>query len=192
MPLTRMLAARPERAGLWLALLIGVQILCTLFFLGDVLVDLGEDEGTLWHLVPEIGATLGLVVGIAVEAAVLMSLLRRQAHMAQSLGIAAGALADVMQGHFRRWGLTPSEQDVAAFTIKGFSIAEIATLRGSAEGTVKTHLNAIYRKAGVQGRGQLVSLLIEDLLQAPLLPADRQKIAESAPSGAGGGGVVAD
>jgi DNA-binding NarL/FixJ family response regulator len=35
---------------------------------------------------------------------------------------------------------------------------------------VKTHLNAIYRKAGVQGRGQLVSVLIEDLLNAPLVP----------------------
>jgi DNA-binding CsgD family transcriptional regulator len=58
---------------------------------------------------------------------------------------------------------------VAAFTIKGFTIAEIAALRGSAEGTVKTHLNAIYRKAGVQGRGQLVSLLIEELLGGPLL-----------------------
>ena len=84
--------------------------------------------------------------------------------------MAAGALAELMEDYFRQWALTPSEADVAAFTIKGYSIAEIATLRGSAEGTVKTHLNAIYRKAGVQGRGQLVSLLIEDLLNGPLVP----------------------
>lgn len=159
------------RGGL-LVLLIAFQILCTLFFMGDVMVDLEEQESSLWHLAPELGATLGLVIGIAVETLVLLALLRRQAQMQKSLGVAAGALADLMQAYFRQWGLTPSEQDVAAFTIKGYSIAEIAELRGSAEGTVKTHLNAIYRKAGVPGRSQLVSLLIEDLLNEPLIDGD--------------------
>ena len=70
----------------------------------------------------------------------------------------------MLDAHYLQWGLTPSEADVATFTIKGCSIAEIARLRGSAEGTVKTHLNAIYRKSGLSGRGQLASLLIEDLL----------------------------
>jgi DNA-binding CsgD family transcriptional regulator len=98
--------------------------------------------------------------------------LRRQETMARGLGVAAGALSDLMEGYFRDWGLTSAEQDVAAFTIKGYSIAEIAELRGSAEATVKTHLNAIYRKAGVPGRGQLVSLLIEDLMRAPLMPSE--------------------
>ena len=41
---------------------------------------------------------------------------------------------------------------MAWFTIKGLSIAEIARLRGTSEGTVKAHSNAIYRKAGVSGR----------------------------------------
>jgi hypothetical protein len=65
--------------------------------------------------------------------------------------------------------LTPSEQDVATFLIKGCDIAEIARLRGSAEGTVKAHLNAIYRKADVSGRAALVSILIEDLMSQPLI-----------------------
>ena len=89
--------------------------------------------------------------------------------MQQSLTVAATALSDLMQGYFDSWGLTPTEQDVAAFTIKGCSIAEIATLRGSAEGTIKTHLNAIYRKSGVTGRAQLVSFLVDDLLHTPLI-----------------------
>ena len=42
-------------------------------------------------------------------------------------------------------------------------------MRGSAEGTVKAHLNAIYRKAGVQGRGALLSMLVKDLMQEPLI-----------------------
>ena len=49
-------------------------------------------------------------------------------------------------------------------------LSEVAEIRGSAEGTVKAHLNAIYRKAGVQGRNGLMSLLIEDLMGAPLVP----------------------
>lgn len=153
-----------------LVLLIIFQVVCTAFFVFDVVHDLTEGGVKILHLVPEMLATLGLIVGLVFEVRSLMALLRRQAHMEKSLGVAAGALAELMEDYFRQWALTPSEADVAAFTIKGYSIAEIATLRGSAEGTVKTHLNAIYRKAGVQGRGQLVSLLIEDLLNGPLVP----------------------
>jgi DNA-binding NarL/FixJ family response regulator len=151
-----------------LAALIFFQGLCALYFIYDVLRDVREADSL--HLLPEIAATVGLVIGIAVEVRVLMNMLRRQQHMEKSLGVAAGALAELMEDYFNNWGLTPSEQDIATFTIKGYSIAEIAKLRGSAEGTIKTHLNSIYRKAGVPGRAQLVSLLVEDLLRAPLLP----------------------
>jgi len=59
----------------------------------------------------------------------------------------------------------PSEKDVALFAIKGMSTAEIATMRSTSEGTVKAQTNAIYRKAGVTGRSQLLSLFIEDLMR---------------------------
>ncbi|MFN3578474.1 MAG: helix-turn-helix transcriptional regulator, partial [Tabrizicola sp.] len=55
--------------------------------------------------------------------------------------------------------------DVALFAIKGMSTAEIAQLRSTSEGTVKAQTNAIYRKAGVTGRPQLLSLFIEDLMR---------------------------
>jgi DNA-binding CsgD family transcriptional regulator len=167
-----------ERSGT-LIVLITFQVFCTLFFVYDVNTDMLSGDFVLRHMLPEIGATIGLLIGIAFEMRALLRMLRRQAHMEKSLGVAAGALADLMEAYFAQWGLTPSEQDVASFTIKGYSISEIAELRGSAEGTVKTHLNAIYRKAGVQGRAQLVSLLIEDLLNAPLVDA-RQRPPELA------------
>ena len=154
----------------YLVVLILFQVICTAFFVFDVVADFREGDAKILHMVPEIVATVGLIVGLAFEVRTLLAMLRRQAHMEKSLGVAAGALAELMEDYFRQWALTPSEADVAAFTIKGYSIAEIATMRGSAEGTVKTHLNAIYRKAGVTGRGQLVSLLIEDLLNGPLVP----------------------
>jgi DNA-binding CsgD family transcriptional regulator len=152
-----------------LAALILFQSLCALYFVLDVARDGHSGDTALFHFGPELAATLGLVIAIAVESYVLAGLLQRQARMEQGLGVAAGALGELMEDYFRTWGLTPSEQDVAAFTIKGYSITEIAELRSSAEGTVKTHLNSIYRKAQVPGRAQLVSVLVEDLLRAPLV-----------------------
>lgn len=163
---------KPDRRQIGLTALILFQCACVLFFVADVIEDVriaGWDTLHDGHILPEIGATLGIILGIAFEIRYLMRLLRKQAHLERQMSVAAGALNEVMEGYFREWKLTPSEQDIAAFTIKGYAIAEIAVFRGSAEATVKTHLNAIYRKAGVSGRGQLVSLLIEDLLRAPLM-----------------------
>lgn len=148
--------------------LMAVQLLCSAFFIADVITDTMEAGSISAHLDLEMLANLGLIAGIVVEGLVLRAMLAREARSAQALSVARGALATLMQQRFEAWGLTPSEADVAGFTIKGCTIAEVAGLRGSSEATVKTHLNAVYRKAGVSGRGQLVSLFIEDLLAGPL------------------------
>lgn len=114
-------------------------------------------------------ATVGLICGIFFEAKYLRDLLRRNQLAEQNIRIASGALSDVIDEYFLNWGLTPSESDVALFAIKGMTNAEIAGLRNSSEGTIKAHLNAVFRKAGVTGRNQLVSILIEDLMGSPLL-----------------------
>lgn len=165
---------RPTQATA-LAILIAVQVACAVFFTIDSLGDVSALGGSpfTWHAGIELVATLSLLIAIGVEARVLLRLLRREAHMVRSLSAAARGLADLMEELFATWGLTPAEQDVATFLIKGSDIAEIARLRGSAEGTVKAHLNAIYRKAGVSGRPALVSLLLEDLMVDPLLPRPR-------------------
>lgn len=155
--------------------MIAAQSLCAAFFLWDVAQDglaLGLHGFASSHFVIELLAALGLIAAVVFESRYLLALLRRKAHLEQQVSIAAGAFHDIVQDYFVQWGLTPSEQDVALFTIKGMSIAEIAVLRGSAEGTVKSHLNGIYRKAGVAGRGALLSLLIEDLVAEPLLPSN--------------------
>ena len=89
---------------------------------------------------------------------------------------------ELLQERFEAWGLTPAERDVALFAVKGMSTAEIATLRETSEGTVKAQTAAIYRKAGVSGRSQLLSLFIEDMLvgEVPRLadaPAEAQSAA---------------
>ena len=87
-----------------------------------------------------------------------------------------------MQSRFTDWGLTSAERDVALFAIKGMSTQEIAVLRGTAEGTVKAQTNAIYRKAAVSGRSQLLSLFIEDLMHDGGLPAAQPDPLEDAPA----------
>ncbi len=152
-----------------LALLILFQAACAAYFVYDITRDALGAGLSYDGLLPELLATAGLVMGILFEVRWLLGLLRKQQHMQQGLNVAAGALADLMDEYFKQWNLTAAEQDVATFVIKGYSITETAGFRGSAEATVKTHLNSIYRKAGVPGRAQLVSLLVEDLLRAPLV-----------------------
>ncbi|SMX35928.1 helix-turn-helix transcriptional regulator [Maliponia aquimaris] len=157
-----------------LVLLIAAQLLCAAFFLVDVLsdgIELGWPPFTHWHFVVESAAVLALIAGVVFETRALMALLRRKAHLERQLSLAAGAFHDIVLQHFESWGLTPSEQDVALFTLKGMAIPEIARLRGTAEGTVKAHLGAIYRKAGVTGRGAFVALFIEELMTGAEAPA---------------------
>ncbi|MGX0879020.1 DNA-binding CsgD family transcriptional regulator [Roseovarius sp. MBR-154] len=152
--------------------LISVQSLCAAFFLWDVIADIGPDGFRALanlHIAIEMLAALGLISGIMFETRSLMRLLRREAHLENQVSVASGALHDLILEHFARWSLTPAESDVAMFVIKGFSIAETAKLRGSAEGTVKAQLNAVYRKAGISGRGALLGLLIDDLLNGTLI-----------------------
>ncbi len=149
------------------------QCACTLVFTVDIILEIWSTQRNIFHLGMELTATLGLFIGAFFGVHWVSRLLRKQEDMTRSLTAASGVLSDLMASYFRQWSLTSAEIDVATFTIKGFSIAETAAMRKSTEGTVKSHLNAIYRKAGVQGRGQLVSVLVEDLLNTPLLGEDK-------------------
>jgi DNA-binding CsgD family transcriptional regulator len=147
------------------------QAACAAYFLYDVILDYVSNEyGGLFapHLLMEAAANLVLVGAILLEAAYLKGVLRRQAHAERVLSVASGALRDAMHAYFDDWSLTQAEAEVAELVIKGKSIADIAAARGSAEGTIKTQLHSVYRKAGVSGRSRLVSILIEDLLDGPL------------------------
>lgn len=158
--------------------LIAVQTLCAAFFLWDVIADiqfLGTSARTDLHVLVELMAALALASAIAVEIRFLLAVLARNAHLENQVQVAAGAFHDIMLAHFDDWGLTPSERDVALFAVKGMSIAEIARLRGSADGTIKSQLNAVYRKAGVSGRGALLGLLVDELVTTPLVATDPDK-----------------
>lgn len=156
---------------LFLIGLITAQGICAAFFLYDVVKDILEGHSaSVFYLFMESLATVTLIAAAIMEARELRHLIAERAQNARSMTIARGKIQSVIDAYFVDWQLTPAETDVAALTIKGLSITEIADMRQSREGTIKTHLNAIYRKAGVSGRAQLVSMLIEDLMDTPLLP----------------------
>ena len=156
------------RSAAPIALVLLVQVLCAAFFTWDIVASvLGIATTPIsWELreLMEIGASVGLVLGVILGAILLRRALVQRNRAEERLRRASAAFMDVLHERFDAWGLTPSERDVALFAIKGMSTAEIATLRATSEGTVKAQTNAIYRKAGVSGRSQLLSLFIEDLM----------------------------
>lgn len=156
--------AAPVRPPYALLALILAQAVCAVVFVGDVMADSRMEGTDGLHLSIELVAAVTLAVTIAFETRYVMRLLRRQAHLRRAASLAAAAMTEVIDAHFEAWKLTPSENDVATLLVKGLPIAEIARIRGSAEGTVKSHLNAIYRKSGSQNRGELLAQIIDSMM----------------------------
>lgn len=148
--------------------LVGMQVICGAYFLWEILASvLGLPILPLrWQTreIVEIGASLGLVLGagLGVQLALIAGREMRRAESARRL--TSGEFTAVVQDYFGNLDLTPAETEVAWFLLKGMSASEIAGLRDTREGTVKAQCTAIYRKAGVTGKSQLFSLLVEDVL----------------------------
>lgn len=180
LPLTR------SRLGL-LALVI-IQLSCAVAMSYDMLTSLLRipTRPMNWELreLVDIGATLGLLAGSLIGAHALWQVVRQRNLAEGRLRRASADFHALMTERFDEWDLTPAERDVTLFALKGLSLAEIAALRETTEGTVKTQTNAIYRKAGVTGRPQLLSVFIEDLLIGdglPAAPAATEGLRDTAP-----------
>ncbi len=117
-----------------------------------------------WREVVEMAAVLGLVLGAVLGVNLAFTARREIARAASSQRLTAGKFTDEVRARFRKMGLSPAETEVAWFLLKGMSLTEIAALRGTREGTVRAQSTALYRKAGVRGKAQFVSLILEDLL----------------------------
>lgn len=145
-----------------------VQAICAVFFVSDIVMSIFDVRAApiSWQSkeLLEIGAALGLILGVCLGAVALRRTLRKTRQVEAKLRAASGAFMDMLEENFADWGLTPAERDVALFAIKGLSTSEIAVMRSTSEGTIKAQTNAIYRKAGVSGRPQLLSLFIDDLM----------------------------
>ncbi|PWJ16228.1 helix-turn-helix transcriptional regulator [Jannaschia seohaensis] len=158
--------------------IVAVQAACALMVVSDTVVSvLGLRATPLdWQLreLLEVGAALGLVLGTVMGVVALRRSDARRRKVEDQLRIASGAFSALMEQRFAEWGLTPAERDVALFSIKGLTLSDMAATRGTSEGTIKAQTAAVYRKAGVTSRTQLVCLFIEDLMGEPLVPLPKK------------------
>lgn len=144
-----------------------VIAICEIFFLVDVFADFFRiDIDNLWvdHQSIEIVSTLALLFALFVIGMQIRWLLQEHRIAQDTVQVASGELLDVIYRKFNDWGLSPSEHEVALMLIKGFSAQEIADLRSTRPGTVKSQSSAIYQKAEVRGRNELIAYFVEDLL----------------------------
>ena len=146
-----------------LAALLVAQSLAAVFFVGDVIADIGL-VGFDAHTVVEAMVLLALVLGVGFGALEMRRTLERVRRSEEALSAASGAFAEVIDGYFQRWDLTPAERDVALLALKGFDVNEIAGMRNVAGGTVRAQLAKVYGKAGVSNRTQLLSIFLDELL----------------------------
>lgn len=158
-----------------LVAILALQTVCAIYLVRDMVGSvLGlQYEPLAWEYTEylDIGAAVGLIAGIGLGGRMLALSLRAGREAQEKLARAKSAFMDLTEQRFADWRLSPAERDVALFSIKGMSVAEIAALRGTSEGTVKAQAAAVYRKAGVGNRHQLLSLFIEDLFDPAAFPA---------------------
>jgi DNA-binding CsgD family transcriptional regulator len=164
-----------------------LQAACGLFFLADVLSELPELRTHPIHPLLEFAVVAALWLGSVLGALEIRRILTQNRRMESRLRVASGAFLELLEDAFARWGLTASERDVALLAMKGLSIAEIAELRATRSGTVKAQCAAVYRKAGVRSRAQLLSHFVEDLMAGDVLDGTAATGFDQGPTG----GVVA-
>jgi DNA-binding CsgD family transcriptional regulator len=154
-----------QRRAVALAAIIMVQAMCAMFFAVDVIHDILENGPHLNRYIALEGlAATALVAGVAFLMLELRRILIRVETLSRSLRAASGEMVEVISRFFEEWGLTPSEKDVAMMILKGLDNDSIARLRGTASGTVRAQCSQIYSKANVDGRTQLLSIFVEELL----------------------------
>lgn len=168
MPLSKLELLRRHRTLVAVTVL---QAACGIAFVVDALSELDMLRTDPWHPISEGLVVAALWTGSLLGVREIRRLLNSNQAMEGRLRAARGAFTDMLEELFGQWTLTVSERDVAILLLKGLSVAEIGDLRHTRPGTVKAQCAAIYRKAGVNSRGQLLSLLIDDLLSGvPLEP----------------------
>ena len=146
-----------------------LQLGCSVVFISDVVA---EWKAMTIHTWVEALAVLALAVGAVLAMREIRRLSRRNQKVERELNVAAGAFQSVIEQHFTSWGLSKAERDVALLSIKGLTNAEIARMRDTREGTIKAQNAAIYRKAGVSSRAEMISTVIEDMISG-MVVSDR-------------------
>jgi DNA-binding CsgD family transcriptional regulator len=152
-----------------------LQVGCGLAFASDIFVEISDFTDHTWI---ELLGVAALAIGAFVTLSQYRQLLHRNTKVERALGAARGDFQGAVEEHFRAWQLTEAERDVALLSIKGVPVAEIAIMRQTQPGTIKAQSAAIYRKAGVSSRAELISVVIEELIAGLDLSAGQEPSGE--------------
>lgn len=146
-----------------LAVVLLLQTSAAVFFVTNVVTEWREDGlgAQLWM---QALVTLALILGVVLGSLELRRAASHQQNQDATIAKANGEMNRVIQVQFDTWQLSKAERDVAYLALKGLDIAEIASARHAAPGTVRAQLSAIYSKAGISGRAQFAAHFVEDLL----------------------------
>jgi len=155
-----------------------VIAICEVFFVLDVVADafyINIQAPWIDHGAVELISTLSLALALVVIGWQIKRLLHAHRNAQAHIQVASGELIQVIEQKFDDWQLTHSERDIALLLIKGLSNQEIADIRATRPGTVKSQGSAIYQKAAVKNRHELAAYFVEDLLAGErLLQRDNQ------------------
>ena len=158
-------------------LLIAFPALVAAASAGDIIADLSHGAD-MAHLVQEsvlLAVALAIFVWLVVEYREKKRQLRNlhrvleevrampQPESPQLLSVRQ-QLGEAITSQFDSWHLTASEQEIGRMLLKGYSLKEIALLRGTAEKTIRQQASSIYQKSGVSGRHTFTAWFLEDML----------------------------
>lgn len=167
--------AAHDHKGLWVP--VAIFSLIAVFTAVDIVADLSAGS-TVFHVSIEALLVLTAMVG----AIYFLRRLRSARQLARDLKAdlkAAQAktahwqeresellrkLRGAIDKQFDEWDLTPTEQEIAFYLLKGLSMKEIAQLRNSTDHSVKQQAYVLYHKAGLKGRAELSAFFLGGLL----------------------------
>ncbi|MDP3861418.1 MAG: hypothetical protein Q8Q63_07515 [Phaeovulum sp.] len=154
-----------KRAALF-KMLIG---LCAAFLIAEIAYELLEHlrEGQsrsyldMVHLFFEFLSAVFLVIAYNISRKYQIALLRFGEAEHRTLSALRSQFDELIRQRFDDWGLTSSECDVALLSFRGLKISEIAEARGTREGTIKAQLSAVFHKAGVSSKSELLAVFMD-------------------------------
>jgi len=94
-------------------------------------------------------------------------------HWKTRAAVYLNGLAETINQQFDNWQLSRAEKEIAMLLLKGFSLKDMAELRGTSERTVRQQAVRVYDKAGLRGRAELSAFFLEDLMLPPA-PSETQ------------------
>ena len=113
----------------------------------------------------EVAASIGMLLGVFTTFVLVSQGQQRIKTVERKVEAASGEFNEYLRDQFEEWGLSPTEKNITILIMKGFSNQEIASLRGTSESTVKSQITTIFKKSGTASRTQLVTWVLEDVIE---------------------------